>query len=447
MKNITSSALIFLIYFFFSLAQGQNIPDLGNLKASAHEFVEQLLKEDYSHALKNFDSTMTVALPVERLRDIRKSLLTQVGAAQKQVGARTEKSGEYDVVFVTYQFEKACLDIKVVFNSTGQIAGLFFVPSQSSSEYTPPVYANPKSFHEKEVTVESGTWALPGTITFPAGRGPFHALVLVHGSGPNDRDESIGPNKVFRDIAWGLASQGIAVLRYEKRTKVYATKLISLKDDITVKEETIDDALAAVSLLRKTAEIDTTNIFLLGHSLGGMLVPRIGKLDPIIHGFIILAGTTRPSEDVILDQMTYIFSLDGTISEDEKAQLRQIKEQVAKVKDPQLSLTTPAKELPFGVSPKYWLDLRGYIPSETAKNLNRPILILQGERDYQVTMEDFLGWKNSLSSRQNVEFKTYPTLNHLFIEGHGKSTPTEYQNVGHVANVVIDDIANWIKKQ
>ena len=449
MKNKTTHFLltfILLFYFLFSRAQGQVALDSSDLSATANEFVEQLIKEDYSHAIKNFDSTMTLALPLERLRDIWKSLNAQVGSAKKHVGERIEKSGLYHVVILSYQFEKAVLDIKIVFNSTKQIAGLFFAPGQSSVEYKPPEYVKLNSFREKDVTVQSGEWAMPGTITFPLGDGPYHALVLVHGSGPNDRDESIGPNKVFRDVAWGLASQGIAVLRYEKRTKVHATKLISIKDQLTVKEETIDDALAAVSLLRKTAGIDTTEIFVLGHSLGGMLIPRIGIGDENIRGFIIMAGTSRPVEDVILEQMSYIFSVDGTITEQEKAQLAQMKEQVARLKDPALSVTTPAKDLPFGVSPKYWLDLRGYKPSEMAKNLKQPILIVQGERDYQVTMEDFKGWKNSLSSREKIEFKTYPKLNHLFIEGEGKSTPDEYQKVGHVAETVVSDIATWIKK-
>jgi dienelactone hydrolase len=436
---------ILLLCFLFTFAQGQVVLDSSNLFAVANEFIELLIKEDYSHAVKNFDGAMNTALPVEKLQDIWKSLNALVGSAKKQVSERIEKSGQFQVVIVSYQFEKAVLDIKIVFNSTRQIAGLFFAPGQSSVEYKPPVYVRPNAFREKDVTVQSGKWAMPGTITFPLGDGPFPVLVLVHGSGPNDRDESIGPNKVFRDVAWGLASQGIAVLRYEKRTKVHALKLIPIKDELTVKEETIDDALAAVSLVRKTAGVDTTKIFVLGHSLGGMLIPRIGIRDETICGFIIMAGSSRPLEDVILEQMSYIFSVDSIITEQEKAQLAQMKEQVARLKDPALSIATPAKDLPLGASAKYWLDLRGYHPLEMAKQLKQPILIIQGERDYQVTMEDFKGWKNSLSSRQNIEFKTYPKLNHLFIEGEGKSTPDEYQKVGHVSEAVVSDIAAWIK--
>jgi fermentation-respiration switch protein FrsA (DUF1100 family) len=150
-------------------------------------------------------------------------------------------------------------------------------------------------------------------------------------------------------------------------------------------------------------------------------------------------------EDVILEQYLYIFALDGTFSDAEKKQLEEIEQQIARVKDPELSIATPASDLPLGISAKYWLDLRGYSPPEVAKDLQQPMLILQGGRDYQVTTEDFEGWKIALSSRENVEFKLHPTLNHLFIEGEGPSAPAEYEIAGHVAERVIDDMANWIK--
>ena len=439
--------LVLLCTSLFSDAQEQEVSKSGDLTNSAKEFVEILAREDFTEAVKNFDSTMKQVLPEEKLREAWKSLIAQVGPFKRQNSVRTEKWLQCDIVFVTCEFEKSVLDVKVVFNSKKQITGLWFVPSQPLLEYKPPAYANPDSFREKEVQVGTGEWALPATLTLPVGDGPFPAVVLVHGSGPHDRDETIGPNKPFRDLAWGLASKGIAVLRYEKRIKVHFAKLLPLSESITVKEETIDDALEAASLLRRTEKIDAKKIFVLGHSLGGMLIPRMAPRDPEIAGFIVMAGPTRPLEDVILEQMTYIFSLDGNISESEKAQLEKIKLWIAKMKDPTLSETAPSADLPLGTPPKYWLDLRGYHPPEVAKSIEQPMLILQGARDYQVTMEDFLGWKKALSSRKNVEFKLYPKLNHLFIEGEGKITPAEYLTSGNVAEIVIDDIANWIKKQ
>jgi len=412
---------------------------------AAQDFVDLLVKGDFAAAEEKFDDTVKVALPVSKLEEIWGALQNQAGAFQQQTGTHTARTQGYDVVFVTCQFEQMLLDVQVVFNDSDLIAGLHFVPAQSTTPYEPPTYVKPASFREQEVTVGSGEWALPGTLTLPVGEGPFPAVVLVHGSGPNDRDETVGANKPFRDLAWGLASQGVAVLRYEKRTKQYAEKMAAIKDTIITKMETTDDALAAVALLRQTSGIDTQCIFVLGHSLGGMLIPRIGVADREITGLIAMAGAARPLEDVILDQYTYLANLDGTISADEQAALDVVAEQVRRVKDPLLDASVPASELPLNTPAAYWLDLRGYNPAEAAKALSQPMLILQGGRDYQVTTIDFDLWKTALSSRSDVQLKFYADLNHLFITGQGPSAPQEYKNPGHVAELVINDIAAWIK--
>ena len=421
-------------------ARGQDIVPM------AEQFVERLEKGDFSAAVKTFDRTMSEVLPAEKLKQTWESLIAQVGALKSRLNTRVERVGEYDVVLVTCRFEKAKLDVKVVFNRAKQISGLFFVPTRSAAEYQRPPYARPAAFQEREVQVGTGQWALPGTLAMPVGDGPFPAVVLVHGSGPNDRDETIGPNKPFRDLAHGLALRGIAVLRYEKRTKHYPILMALSINTITVKEETIDDAVAAVETLASQKKIDPQRIFVMGHSLGGTLLPRIGKAKGGIAGFISLAGSTRPLEDLILEQTRYILSLNGKLSPEAQKKLKDLEQQVAKVKSAELSQDTPKSELPLGAPAKYWLDLRGYDPAEAAKGLDRPMFIIQGGRDYQVTAEDFQGWRKALSAHKNVQFKLYPQLNHLFMEGKGKSTPAEYETSGHVAEIVVTDIAKWIKQ-
>ncbi len=413
---------------------------------AAQAFVDLLVKGDFTTAEGKFDDTMKTAIPASKLEELWAALLNQAGVFQEQTGTHTTRTQGYDVVFVTCQFEKMLLDVKVVFDASGQIAGLFFLPAQSATPaYQPPSYVNTSAFHEQEVTVGSGEWALPGTLTLPNGERPFPAVVLVHGSGPNDRDETLGPNKPFRDLAGGLASQGIAVLRYEKRTEQYWDKTAAIRETITVKEETIDDSLSAVNMLRQTPGIDPQRIFVLGHSMGGMLLPRIAAGDTKIAGLIAMAGATRPLEDILLEQAIYILSLDGSISADDKTKLDQLAEQVKRVKDPQLDTSVPATDLPAMIPAAYWLDLRGYNPAEMAKSLTQPMLILQGGRDYQVTTVDFDIWKTALNTRANVQFMFYPDLNHLFITGQGPSSPQEYDHPGHVDEPVINDIAAWIK--
>ncbi len=428
----------------FTLPQNKK---MEGLIAKAKEFVKALENGNFDESVKYFDETMSKLAPPEKMKEVWETVIRQVGPFKSQKSVRTEAVPNYDIVYVTCEFQKATLDIKVVFNKDEQIAGQFFVPTQSNVQYSPPDYVDKNSFSEKGVKLGIEGWLLPGTLTLPPGDGPFPAVVLVHGSGPNDRDESLGPNKPFRDLAWGLATQHIAVLRYEKRTKVYGQKIAADKESrLTVKEETIEDAQAAVDFLRAAEKIDAHNIFVLGHSLGGALIPRIAGLDSKIAGFIVMSGPTRPLEDLFVEQTKYIFLLDGKLSEEESAKLDEIKETVQRIKQLRPSVPQPQRENLLGAYPEYWLDLKGYNPAETAKAITRPLLILQGARDYQVTLEDFNGWKSALAAGKNVAFKLYPDDNHLLIPGKGKCTPEEYLKAGHVDEAVVADIAEWIRK-
>jgi dienelactone hydrolase len=220
--------------------------------------------------------------------------------------------------------------------------------------------------------------------------------------------------------------------------------MVNSSPNFTVKEETIDDAIAAVRLLRQTAGIDAKKIFVLGHSLGGMLIPRIGAADPGIAGFIVFAGATRPLEDEIVRQFEYLFALDGNIDEAERARIDEAKREAALIKA--LKADGAAGVRVAGVPASYWLDLRGYNPPLAARSLKRPMLILQGERDFNVTMDDFRNWQ-TLATQKEVAFKTYPKLDHLFYEGEGAASGVDYDKPRNIPKYVIDDIAAWVKKQ
>ncbi|NQU76201.1 MAG: alpha/beta fold hydrolase, partial [Planctomycetes bacterium] len=415
-----------------------------DLEASARSFVQLLAEGNAPAAARRFDGQMKKALPGEKLAEVWKSAQAELGVFEKILGVRTENPGRYSIVFVTCRFARGNRDVKLTYDPHGRITGLYFVLTRSNAAWKVPAYADRTAFRERDVSVGQGELKLPGTLTMPLARGPFPAVVLVHGSGPQDRDESIGPNKPFCDMAWGLASRGIAVLRYDKRNHKYPEQFRT-SDSVTVTDETIDDALSAVELLGKTAGIDGQRIFVVGHSFGGTLVPRIAARQANLAGIAILAGSTRALEDVLLEQLRYTFSLDEIISEHEQKILADLEKQAALVKGANLSRFLPQSEWPFAIPPSYWLDLRAYDPGQTAGKLDCPILILQGQRDYQATMEDFQGWKTALSARPKVQFNLYPKLNHLFIAGEGQSTPAEYDLPGNVDQAVVEDIAAWIK--
>jgi len=439
--------------FIFSLFTTMIYAQPTMLQTSAEQFIDHLSTGDYAATAKMFDPKMTQAMPVPVLKQTWEVLISQCGALQKRLGFRTEKYQQYDIAYVTCQFEKTALDAKIVFDPAGRISGLFFIPAQpaGSTKQTVeagllPNYIKPDEFTEKEITFGKDPWILPGTLTIPKGNGPFVAVVLVHGSGPNDRDETLGPNKPFKDLAQGMASKGVAVLRYEKRTLHYQARFVNDCNDLTVRQETVDDAIAAVEFLAAVPGIDKGRIIVLGHSLGGMLIPRIAAEKKAIAGFVIMAGSTRPMEDSILEQIKYIAMLDGKINPEERKSLAEIQRQVQMVKSPSLKKETPHDQLPFNSPAGYWLDLRGYQPAAQARAITQPLLILQGQRDYQVTMADFEGLKKELGDKPNVEFKLYPDLNHLFITGKEKCRPDEYLIPGHVAKEVIDDIIAWVQK-
>jgi dienelactone hydrolase len=412
----------------------------------ARAILTAIVAGDFAQVENQFTDDMKAALPPGALAARWAKLLAQAGG-YKSCGteSRVVKINDKQMVITPCDFERMTIDVQFAFDSAGRISGLVFRPSaRTAAAYTLPSYANPSSFVEREITVGPSEWPLPATLTLPAGGGPWPGVVLVHGSGPNDRDETVGANKPFKDLAAGLASRGIAVLRYDKRTMVHRAKIAALKD-FTVRQEVIEDALEAVKALRGAPAIDPKRVFVLGHSLGGMLMPRIGIADPAIAGLIVLAAPARPLDEAIVTQTRYLTMADGNISTEDQAAI----DQAAGISNTVRALTpedASSGRMISGAPASYWLDLRGYDPPSEAKRVQASMLILHGERDYQVSTEEFARWKAALGSRRDVTLRSYPALNHLFIAGSGPSLPAEYQIPGHVAEDVVRDIAAWIGK-
>ena len=450
MRFFIKEAFLFLTIMIIS-AVSVPAQDAGGNVPQARAFIDLLEKGEFEKAGDYFSDDLKEKFPVAKLKEVWQSLPPQVGRLKKLGAAKTAQVKGFEVVTIFGEFEKMNLDLEISFDQNGRIAGFFLRPAANSDKtaetYELPVYAKPEAYTESEVTVGAGEWALPGTLTVPEGKGKFPAVVIVHGSGPNDRDGThINPaNKPYKDLALGLASKGVAVLRYEKRTKQHGGKLAQDKN-MTVREESVDDALAAVELLRQNEKIDAGKVYVLGHSLGGYLIPRIAAHAENAAGYISLAGLARKIEDAYLEQNRYFANLDGKINEAEQNGLAGIEKLVAEIKALGEKDLNSGKAY-IGAYPAYWLDLKDYEPAKAARSIEKPLLVLQGERDYQVTMDDdFALWKRELKGRKNVTFKSYPKLNHLFMPGEGTPAPAEYQKTGHVAERLIEDIAGWVKE-
>jgi dienelactone hydrolase len=371
-------------------------------RAIAEQAFDELVQQRFDALAARFSAQMKAALPPERIAAQVQPVVAAFGALRgSRPQPRYMQAQGNDVFVFPAEFEKSRANIVIAVNAEGQLAGLVFQPP------------DPEPPKAGDLIVTTGSIRLPATLETPAGPGPFPAIVLVHGSGPHDRDESIAANAPFRDLAEGLAKRGVATLRYVKRTKQAPQSPVA-----TVEQEVIEDALNALGLLRQQAGIDAKRVFLLGHSLGGYVAPRIAQRDPALAGVILLAANARPIDELAKEQLAYLGA-------------------------PLEALAS----LKAAAPPSYWEDLSRYDPVAAALKVQAPFLVLQGERDYQVTMKDYEIWRAGLKGRANAAFKSYPKLNHLFLEGEGKSLPAEYSRPGRIPDYVLDDIAAFVKGQ
>ena len=351
------------------------------------------------------------------------------------------------VVRIPVTFERGELTVVVSVTGDGWLAGIQLAPASAAEPagpWEPPPNADPGKFEEQDVTLGSGPLAVPGTLSLPRQGGPLPAVVLLSGSGPNDRDETVGQNKPFKDLAWGLASRGVAALRFEKVTYAHGKEVVQDRG-FTVSDEYLPQAIAAIHLLQEHPDVDAGRVFLAGHSLGGTIAPRVAAAEPSVAGLVIMAGGTQPMHWAAVRQVRYIASLDPETAAASEPTIEALTRQAKTVDNPDLSPSTPDSELPFGVPAPYWLDLRGYHPAATAAGLDKPILIIQGGRDYQVTIADDLGaWKAALDGRLGVTIRVYDADNHLFVPGSGPSGPAEYETPQHMDPAVVAEIADWL---
>ncbi|MEV0762944.1 alpha/beta fold hydrolase [Nocardia sp. NPDC050435] len=312
-------------------------------------------------------------------------------------------------------------------------------------DWQPAADVDPAAFEERSVTLGTDDFAVPGTVSVPHGPGPHPAVVLLAGGGAFDRDGTAGPNKSLKDLAWGLATRGLAVLRFDKVTLVHADRFWA--SDPTVVQEYLPHALAAIEMLGAIPSVDPNRIFVVGHSMGGKLAPRVAEAAPGVAGIAILAGDTAPMQWAMLRVLRHLAEVDPATAATLPAE-ETIIAQARAVDSPDLSPATPSSELPFGAPGSYWLDLRSYDPVATAAALDKPMFIAQGGRDYQVTIADDLsGWQHVLAARPEVTIRVYEADDHMFFPGAGPSLPADYLRAQHVDPALIADLADWLSNR
>lgn len=441
------ATLFLVVLFSFSLtscntteqstSNSSTISENFDVVSETKQILEKIKIEKYTEVYDLLDDTIKKQLSPDKLKQGYESIIQSMGQIKTEVASTSTDH----VGTITLEMENATLlDFIVSFNENSKIIGLNFVPAKIDA----PDVVLPDGITETALSITTQDYKLPALLTVPKNvTQNVPAVILVHGSGPNDKDQTIGGSAIFKDLAHGLAQQGIAVLRYDKRTLVYAQEMDP--EMITLKDETIDDVGSAVTLLQNTNGIDKEQIYILGHSLGAMALPLIAQENESIAGFIALASPARKLEELILEQSTYLLSLQMFDKEQSDSILEDYKRQIKSIQSLTKDSDLSANQL-LGMPKNYWLFLNTYDQVAKAKEITKPILFLQGERDYQVTMEDFDIFKTALKDNKNAEFISYPNLNHLFITGQEKSIPDEYMEVGNVDEKVIADVTAFIKK-
>lgn len=370
------------------------------------------------------------------------------GAFAGITGATAETQAGYTVGYISCDHETATITYSVALDAQGLLAGLTIsaaVPKITEST------ADQTQFVTEPITLRAGEAdETQGLLTLPKGDGPFPAVLMMQGSGPSDRDETAFGIAPFRDLAEGLALAGIASIRYDKYTYAHADLLKAdpaLLQAFTVEQEYINDARAALSLLEADTRIG--DVYLLGHSLGGMIVPRVMFTlgAERFAGGIVLEGSPLPMWEIQYHQN---LALIPQLEEGERETARQqVDAEAARLE--QLKAMSDAElqaAVFFGISAYYQMDLASVNAAQTAIEVQKPLLITQGGKDWQVTPADGIdAWKAALGGMAGAAYLEYPNMNHILceMEGDPAGTTADYAAGSTVSQALIGDIAAWIK--
>ncbi|WP_436927764.1 DUF3887 domain-containing protein [Halosimplex amylolyticum] len=437
-------------------------------RKTAREFVAHLRAGEFDAAHSLFADDLASQMPRSTLERYWLGLTAQHGAVGSVGSVESDVRDGSETLVVPVDCAEGDQPTELVVDGEGRVSGLWF-----PGEYSSPDYVDESAFAERTLTLEPEGCSLPATLSVPASddggtttatataaatatatrtattdgtatdtaaaatADGVPGVVLVHGSGAHDRDETIGPNKPFRDVAQGLASRGVAVLRYEKRT--YACDRPRAEwaiDDIIV-----DDAVHALGVLREQDEVDPGRTVVAGHSVGATCVPRIAERDGSVAGGALLAGNARPFTEVYPEQVKHIFEVQGGLSAREERQLSTVKQLMSAVEDGSVADDRQIGPLP-GI---WWKTLFEYDQVATANRVDAPLFVAHGGRDFQIPVDPALsGWREGLDDPAAHRFERYSALSHLLQPGAEPSLTTEYVFPDNVAEALVADLADWV---
>lgn len=435
-KHINFVALLVILPF---LLTGQ---DRLQLETMARNFLDHFLNKDMDKMEQMLGNQFLDAIPEGQLKEIANGLENQLGAFSHITRVEFTESHPYQVVTLVAKFGPREWGVFLTFDNELKIQGFLINVAPPENFTPPPAYADSTLFTEIAMDLNINDISLPAMLTMPNNRTDLPAVVLVHGSGAHNKDQAVGPNKIFRDIAHGLATYGIAVFRYEKRSLRHHNTLD--RENFTAWDETGHDAVEAISMVGSLPGIDPNRIYLAGHSLGGVMAPRIALQAPQLAGIISLAGSPRYLYELIPDQFAYIASFRKDTTQMMSDMIAETLESVDRLTNKRENPNAVYESRLMGLPPSYWRDINQHDVGAIAATLPQRILIIQGGRDYQVTLTDYQAWKKALARHPDATFHLLEDLDHLFFSGQGPSNPDSYFEENNVDRKIIDVIREWL---
>lgn len=431
---------------------------------TAQKAISNLQKGNYGAMLNSCSEEFRRQIDANAMTNLMNQVSAQFGSLKSITLMQQEPT--QDMVQFGYKalFEKDSLMLLLAVKGK-TIMGFFMKPLEPVNAYVKPSYGSGFQLSQKEFTHGVPGFPLEGQLMWPArfDETRLPVCILIHGSGPSDMDESVGPNKVFMDLALGLCKNGIGTLRYNKRTfqhsKAYANGQISLREEVS------DDVRAMIDFAMQQPWVDTSRIYLVGHSQGAIVAPSIMAADPRVAGVVLLCGSAEPLTAILRYQLGWLDSMQsGRIS----AETRKSQQLLDSFRSREWLQSQPGNRLVLGAPLSWWHEIDAVFNAEDLHQRGKRSLVLNAGKDYQippafyaslqagckagVIEEDTIFDANYLNIGRNMvsrcQAKEYPELNHLMMPSDGSLKPSEYKRKGqHVEEQLIRDVASWIREQ
>jgi pimeloyl-ACP methyl ester carboxylesterase len=431
---------------------------------TAQKAVSFMQKGNYAALLKSSSEEFRRQIDASGMSNLMNQVSTQFGSLKSITLMQQQTVQGMEQFSYKALFENDSLLLLMAVKGK-TIMGFFLKPLEPVNTYSKPAYGSGFQLSQREFTYGVPGFPLDGQLMWPAryDETRLPVCILIHGSGPNDMDESIGPNKVFMDLALGLCKNGIGTLRYNKRTfqhgKTYADGQITLHEEVT------DDVRAMIDFAMQQSWVDTTRIYLVGHSQGAIVAPSIMAADPRVAGVVLLCGSAEPLTAILRYQLGWLDSMQsGRIS----AETRKQQQMLDSFRTQEWIQSQPGSRLFMGAPLSWWNEIDQVFKPEHLHQPGKRSLVLNAGKDYQIPPtfyaslqagckaglieEDTIFGDNYLNIGRSLvnrcQAKEYPELNHLMMPSDGSMKPAEYKRKDlHVDEQLIKDIADWIKEQ